>query len=178
MAIFSNQAILTVNGNSTNSNIAYGEILDVLTATKTAVEGTYAPGETITYAVALRNTGAATLAGLTVTDNLGAFPFGAGTLYPLTYVDGSVTLFVNGVLQPTPAVTSTQPLVVSGISIPGAGDAVLVYQAVANEFARFLQNYCPQTEAVFLISLNVPFNPEPCHFFIIRLWIMLHSFSI
>ena len=135
MAIFSNQATLTVNGNSTNSNIAYGEILDVLTATKTAVEGSYAPGETVTYAVALRNTGAATLAGLTVTDNLGGFPFGAGTLYPLTYVDGSVTLFVNGVLQPTPAVTSTQPLVVSGISIPGAGDAVLVYQAVANEFA-------------------------------------------
>ena len=135
MAIFSNQATLTVNGNSTNSNIAYGEILDVLTATKTAVEGSYAPGETVTYAVALRNTGAATLAGLTVTDNLGGFPFGTGTLYPLTYVDGSVTLFVNGVLQPTPAVTSTQPLVVSGISIPGSGDAVLVYQAVANEFA-------------------------------------------
>ena len=135
MAIFSNQATLTVNGNNTNSNVAYGEILDVLTATKTAVEDSYAPGDTITYAVALRNTGATTLAGLTVTDNLGAFSFGGGTLYPLTYVDGSVTFFVNGVLQPTPAVTSTQPLVVSGISIPGAGDAVLIYQAVVNEFA-------------------------------------------
>ena len=44
MAIFSNQATLTYNGNSTNSNIAYGEILDVLVATKTAVEGTYTPG--------------------------------------------------------------------------------------------------------------------------------------
>ena len=31
MAIFSNQATLTYNGGSTNSNIAYGEILDVLT---------------------------------------------------------------------------------------------------------------------------------------------------
>ena len=39
MAIFTNQATLTYNGNSTNSNIAYGEILDVLVATKTAVEG-------------------------------------------------------------------------------------------------------------------------------------------
>ena len=38
MAIFSNQATLTYNGSSTNSNIAYGEILDVLAATKTAVE--------------------------------------------------------------------------------------------------------------------------------------------
>ena len=44
MAIFSNQATLTYNGSSTNSNIAYGEILDVLVATKTAVEGTYTPG--------------------------------------------------------------------------------------------------------------------------------------
>ncbi len=33
MAIFSNQATLTYNGSSTNSNIAYGEILDVLVAT-------------------------------------------------------------------------------------------------------------------------------------------------
>ena len=39
MAIFSNQATLTYNGSSTNSNIAYGEILDVLAVTKTAVEG-------------------------------------------------------------------------------------------------------------------------------------------
>ena len=44
MAIFSNQATLTYNGNTTNSNIAYGEILDVLVATKTAIEGTYTPG--------------------------------------------------------------------------------------------------------------------------------------
>ena len=41
MAIFSNQATLTYNGSSTNSNIAYGEILDVLVATKTAVEYNY-----------------------------------------------------------------------------------------------------------------------------------------
>jgi stage V sporulation protein AD len=57
MAIFSNQATLTYNGSSTNSNIAYGEILDVLAATKTAVEGSYTPGSLVTYAVTLRNTG-------------------------------------------------------------------------------------------------------------------------
>ena len=44
MAIFSNQATLTYNGHTTNSNIAYGEILDVLAATKTSVEGDYTPG--------------------------------------------------------------------------------------------------------------------------------------
>ena len=41
MAIYSNQATLTVGGTSVSSNVAYGEILDVLTVTKTAVEGTY-----------------------------------------------------------------------------------------------------------------------------------------
>ena len=49
MAIFTNQATLTYNGSSTNSNIAFGEILDVLVATKTAVEGSYTPGQLVTY---------------------------------------------------------------------------------------------------------------------------------
>lgn len=135
MAIFSNQATLTYNGTSTNSNIAYGEILDVLAVTKTAIEGSYTPEGLVTYVVTLRNTGAGTLSGLTVTDNLGGYEFNDTTVYPLTYEADSATLFVNGALQPAPAVTVGPPLVVSGISIPGNGDAVLVYQARANAFA-------------------------------------------
>ena len=135
MAIFSNQATLSYNGISTDSNIAYGEILDVLTATKTAVEGTYTPGTLVTYVVTLRNTGASTLSNLTVTDDLGGYTFGSGTVYPLTYEAGSATLFIDGVLQAAPAVTAGPPLVITGLSIPGGSDAVLVYQARANEFA-------------------------------------------
>jgi len=135
MAIFSNQATLTYNGSSTNSNIAYGEILDVLEVTKTAVEGSYTPGSLVTYVVTLRNTGTAALNGLTVTDNLGGYEFNAATVYPLTYEADSAALFVNGVPQAAPAVTAGPPLVVSGISVPGNGDAVLVYQARANAFA-------------------------------------------
>ena len=135
MAIFSNQATLTYNGNSTNSNIAYGEILDVLVATKTAVEGTYAPGALVTYVVTLRNTGTSALTGLTVTDDLGGYTFGAATVYPLTYEAGSAALFVGGVPQPAPAVTAGPPLVVTGLTVPAGGDAVLVYQARANAFA-------------------------------------------
>ena len=136
MAIFSNQATLTYNGNTTNSNIAYGEILDRLTVTKTAIEGGYAPGELVTYAVTLRNTGNAPLNGLTVSDNLGGYDVGGTTVYPLTYEDGSATLFIDGVLQPAPAVTAGPPLVVSGINLAGDSDAVLIYQARANEFAN------------------------------------------
>lgn len=135
MAIFSNQATLTYNGNTTNSNIAYGEILDILAATKTAVEGAYTPKALVTYVVTLRNTGNAALNGLTVTDDLGGYALNGATVYPLTYEEGSAVLFVDGVLQAAPAVTAGPPLVFSGISIPGGGDAVLVYQARANGFA-------------------------------------------
>lgn len=135
MAIFSNQATLTYNGTSTNSNIAYGEILDVLAATKTAIEGTYAPGQLVTYVVTLRNTGAAALTGLTVTDDLGDYDFNGTTVYPLTYEANSAALFIDGVPQAAPAVTAGPPLVVTGLNIPAGGDLVLVYQARANEFA-------------------------------------------
>ena len=136
MAIFSNQATLTYNGSSTNSNIAYGEILDVLVATKTAVEGSYAPGQIVTYVVTLRNTGNASLTGLVVTDNLGGYDFNGATVYPLTYEDGSVALFTNGVPQAAPTVTAGPPLVFSNITVPAGGDTVIVYQAQANAFAN------------------------------------------
>ena len=135
MAIFSNQATLTYNGSSTNSNIAYGEILDVLVATKTAVEGSYTPGQLVTYVVTLRNTGNTALTGLTVTDDLGGYDFGGTTVYPLTYETGSVAMFTNGVPQAAPAVTAGPPLAVSGITVPAGGDVVIVYQARANAYA-------------------------------------------
>ncbi|MBO5868062.1 MAG: DUF11 domain-containing protein [Oscillospiraceae bacterium] len=135
MAIFSNQATLTYNGTTTNSNIAYGEILDVLVATKTAVEGSYAPGELVTYVVTLRNTGGSALTGLTVTDDLGGYVFNGTTVYPLTYEANSAALFVDGVPQAAPVVTAGPPLVVTGLSVPAGGDLVLVYQARANAYA-------------------------------------------
>ena len=136
MAIFTNQATLIYTGNTTNSNIAYGEILDVLVATKTSVEGSYTPGQLVTYVVTLRNTGNASLTGLVVTDDLGGYDFNGATVYPLTYEDGSVALFTNGVPQAAPAVTAGPPLVFSNITVPAGGDVVIVYQAQANAFAN------------------------------------------
>ena len=135
MAIFTNQATLIYNGNSTNSNIAYGELLEVLVATKTAVEGSYTPGQPVTYVVTLRNTGNVPLTGLTVTDDLGGYDFNGTTVYPLTYEEGSVALFTNGVPQAAPAVVAGPPLVFSDITVPADGDVVIVYQAQANAFA-------------------------------------------
>lgn len=135
MAIFSNQATLTYNGSTTNSNIVYGELLETLTATKTAVEGAYTPGQRLTYVVTLRNTSTTALTGLTLTDDLGDYPFGTGTVYPLTYVADSVRVFVGGTPQAAPAVTAGPPLVISGISVPAGSDTVIVYQALVNAYA-------------------------------------------
>ena len=135
MAIFTNQATLRYNGNTTNSNIAYGELLDVLVATKTAVEGSYTTGQLVTYVVTLRNTGNAPLIGLAVTDDLGGYAFNSATVYPLTYEDGSAALFTNGVPQAAPTVAAGPPLVFSDVTVPAGGDVVLVYQARANAFA-------------------------------------------
>ena len=149
MAIFSNQATLTYNGSSTNSNIAYGEILDVLAATKTAIEGSYTPGQLVTYAVTLRNTGTAPLTGLIVTDDLGGYLFNGTTVYPLTYEAGSAALFANGVPQAAPTVAAGPPLVFSGIVVPAGGDVVLVYQARANAYAN------PTAEGSILNTVTV-----------------------
>ena len=135
MAIFSNQATLTYNGNTTNSNIVYGELLEVLTATKTAVEGAYLPGELVTYVVTLRNTGTTALTALTISDDLGGYPFGTGTVYPLTYEPNSILVFVNGIPQTAPAVTAGPPLSITGITVPAGGNTVIIYQARANSFA-------------------------------------------
>lgn len=135
MAIFSNQATLTYTGGTTNSNIVYGELLEVLSAAKTSVETFYLPGNLVTYVVTLRNTGTTALTGLTVTDDLGGYPFGSGTLYPLTYEADSLLVFVNGVLQAAPAVTAGPPLGITGITVPAGGDTVIVYQARVNSFA-------------------------------------------
>jgi uncharacterized repeat protein (TIGR01451 family) len=135
MASFTNQATLSYNNITVSSNIVTGSIIDVLAAAKTAVSASYSIGEPVTYAVSLVNSGTAALTGLTVTDDLGAYEYGTLTLVPLTYVAGSVKYFVNGVLQPAPTVTVGDTLAISGISVPAGGDAVILYQAVPNEYA-------------------------------------------
>ncbi len=135
MATFTNQAQLRVNNTVTNSNLAVGEILEVLSATKTAVVESYTNDGTVTYVVQLVNTGNTALTGLSVSDNLGAYEFDTQTLVPLEYVDGSIRYFTNGVLSAAPTVTAGPPLVVSGLSVPANGTATLIYVTRVNEFA-------------------------------------------
>ena len=135
MATFTNQATLRYNGNVVNSNITTGELLEVLSATKTAVIDSYTQGSDITYVINIVNSGAVTFTGISIRDNLGEYTFGTGSYVPLDYVAGSVQYYLNGVLQPTPAVDAGPPLVISGITVPANGVATIIYVASANQYA-------------------------------------------
>ena len=136
MAIFTNSATLSYNGTVLTSNVTTGELIESVTATKTAVRANYGPNENVTYIITVNNAGTNTVSDLTLTDDLGGYPFGEGTtLYPLTYVDGSVKYYIDGVLQPAPTVTPGPPAVFSGISVPGGGSVMLVYDTAVNSFA-------------------------------------------
>ena len=135
MASFTNMATLSYNGSQINSNVVTGELRDALAVTKTAVSGTYRPGDAVTYVVTLSNTGAAALTDLTITDDLGGYTAGGGTVYPLTYEAGTIHYYTGGTEQTAPAVTAGPPMTVTGVTVPAGGSATLVYQARVTEFA-------------------------------------------
>ncbi len=157
MATFTNQATLTYNNTTTNSNITAGELLEVLSASKTALNDTYGENDVITYAVSIVNSGTAPFAGLTVTDDLGGYAFDGRTLYPLDYVDGSVRYYVNGVLQAAPVPASTDsPLTFGGINVPAGGNAMLVYETRANQFAPLGTGTIDNTATISGGGLSTP----------------------
>ena len=135
MATFQNYAILSYNGQTTVSNLVTGEIVDSLRITKTAVAEAYTPGGSITYAVSILNGGTADYSALTLSDDLGAYPFDGETLVPLDYQAGSLQYFVNGVPAPAPTVTIARSLSVAEITVPAGGNAMILYAVKANDYA-------------------------------------------
>lgn len=135
LAAFTNQAFLTYNGITTPSNTVVGELEQELTLTKTAVRDDYDRQNTVTYVLSMINSGANDQTDLTVTDDLGAYTFGTGTLYPLRYINGSVKYYLSGVLQPSPTVATTSPLTVTGINIPAGANVMLIYDTAVTEYA-------------------------------------------
>ena len=138
MPTFTNQAQISYKGIITNSNVATGEIIEVLSATQNAVLNDYTAGGEVTYFINLINTGTTPYTDLTVEDNLGAYEFqpSAGAsilLYPLTYVEDSIHYILNGVEQPAPAVTAANGLTLTGITVPAGGTTTLIYQTRTNE---------------------------------------------
>ena len=135
MATFFNQATLSFGGRLTNSNITTGEILDALSATKTAITSTYGENDSVVYVINILNSALTSITDLTVTDDLGAYNVGGAIVYPLEYVEGSLRFFVNGALTQAPTVVDGPPLAISGIAIPAGANASLIYEARTNEFS-------------------------------------------
>lgn len=136
MAQFTNQAQLSYNNSTVSSNVVTGQLQEVLSATKTAVNVSYRVGDTVTYALNLINSGTTALTGLTVTDNLGAYSPETGTTYlPLSYVEDTARYFINGVPQQAPNVTAGDSLVISGITVPAGGNTTVLYDARVNGYA-------------------------------------------
>lgn len=135
MAQFTNQATLTYNNTVVNSNVAVGELLEVLSATKLAVVDSYTQGDDVTYIISILNSGNTPITGISVSDDLGAYAVGGTTVTPLSYVDGSIRLYAGGVLQASPTTTAGPPLVFGGITIPAKSNVMLVYETRTNGFA-------------------------------------------
>lgn len=134
MATFTNKATLSYNGGSTDSNTVTGTFIEALTATKTPLQGSYEIGSRIVYALSLINSGAVSLSGVNVNDNLGAYSFGTEIVYPLEY-QNVIAYYINGILQPAPAVTTASGLNISGISVPAGGNALIIYETEVTAFA-------------------------------------------
>lgn len=135
MAKFTNQARLAYNGTVVTSNIARGEITDVLSVVKRTVYGGYSAGGKITYLISIVNTGAVPFTNLMVMDDLGSYRWRGNSLYPLTYVTGSIILYKNGALQSAPTVIEDHPMIINNISVPAKGSVVIVYQTQTTEWA-------------------------------------------
>ncbi len=135
MPAFTNQATLSFNNTLTNSNVVTGNIVEALSASKNAVVDTYRRGQTVTYVITIVNSSGVSYTEVTLQDDLGAYQLGTETLVPLTYVEGSMNFYLNGVLQPAPAVSTENGITVTDVTVPAGGTAMFIYEAEANGFA-------------------------------------------
>lgn len=137
MATFFNQATLSYNGNVADSNITSGRIVETLSATKNALVPTYTATGDVTYVISVVNSGDTAFTNLVLTDTLGSYTLFDGTteVVPLNYLNGTVNYYVNGVRQVAPTVTDSDPLTITGISVPAGGNAMIIYTARPNQYA-------------------------------------------
>lgn len=134
MAIFTNQATLSYNGLTTNSNTVEGELVENLSIDKRALSSDYCTCPVI-YILSLFNTRETAAENLTVSDDLGGYLYNGTTVYPLRYIEGSAKYYVNGTATATPTLSSQVPLEFTGISIPAGGNAMLIYAAAPTDYA-------------------------------------------
>lgn len=126
MATINNSASATYgygrdNQDSAVSNVATANLIEQfsLSGTKRVQNASFRPGEILSYYITATNTGTDSLYNLTIVDDLG----GTGT--PLSFVDGSAYVSINGTISSI-IPTSVNPLTFTIGSVVGSGDIVTV----------------------------------------------------
>lgn len=122
---------------SADSNVTVTYLLDpyAMSAVKTVLQGTFRPGENLTYVFRIKNTGTQALYHVTVKDNLG------GSQEPLSYLQGTARLYVNQTeLILTPTVGEGTLTFFLPDPLLSGQEAVIVYVAVVSETIDFQVN--------------------------------------
>ncbi len=119
------------------SNLAEIELTSSLSFTKNTLGDTYTANTPVTNILSVTNTATAPVTNIVITDNLGTFPFGAGELTPLTYVEPA-RLLING--QDATAQLSVDATAAGSVEFtiptlaPGA-TANIIYNTIPNQYA-------------------------------------------
>lgn len=127
MAAITNQASIVYNtlGSQTKqnavSNITSTDITAPLSLTKTALNSSYTPEDTVAYSVYLTNSSGSAITSLTFTDDMG------GAAKPLSYVANSAYAYVGGVLSSV-AVNGNTTFTVATV-VPAGETVILLYSA-------------------------------------------------
>ena len=122
---------------TTVSNLAEIELTSSVSLTKVPLSDTYGDGSALTYILTVQNNGGGTLTDLTVTDNLGTFPYETVQLTPLTYT-GDAVLLIDGEASPallTVDASDPSQLVFTVGALASGETATIIYGATVNNFA-------------------------------------------
>lgn len=126
----SNQATLSYNNTTTNSNTVTTQILSLynLTATKESLQTTYTPNQSITYLTRVENTGSASLYNLTIVDNL------ADGL--INYLNGSVKGYLNGTEINVNVISTANNVTFTIDNVMNPGDNVIIVFKTSTPLTR------------------------------------------
>ena len=141
MATIINQANLSYTYGAVTANVlsnpATTERTETIAIEKRVLENAYRAGGSLTYLIAVQNSGAAAVQDLAVQDDLGAFtPAGASAPVAPLSTAGPAALYLDGVFSEnlTP-VTDASGVTFTIPSLPAGSNALIVYRAQVNGFA-------------------------------------------
>lgn len=135
---FTNRAALSYGGISVSSNTVSGQLVSPLSLYKSASAAGYQSGGQLQYTLTVVNTSDTPYPALTLTDNLGVYPFQTATRFPLSYVDGSASLTAYGAggINSLPlTVTAVADGIRFSFDMPASATALLLYTAQTTVFA-------------------------------------------